>query len=105
MAKFKLTTDEIKHLALLSVLVLSSEEIEKYTKQISETITFVENLDELNTENVVPTNNGIHLENVYFEDGTVNTRKLSQEESLQNASKKKPENNPKYFIVDRIMQE
>ena len=74
-----------EHLAKLSALELSEEELEKYQDQLGETIDYVKNLDELDTKDVKPTSHTVEVENVSFEDGAQNTRDLSQEEALKNA--------------------
>lgn len=94
-----LTKDEILHLAKLANLTLTDAEIEKYSKQLTETIDYAKNLEELDTSKVKPTASSAQLENVYFEDGTKNTRGLSAEDAIKNAKEKKD----KYFKVGRIM--
>lgn len=95
----KLSKEEILHLAKLANLTLTEEEMEKYSKQLTETIAYAKNLEELDTTQVKPTATSAHLQNVYFEDGTKNTRGLTQEEAIKNAKEKKD----KYFKVGRIM--
>lgn len=99
MKKSKLSRDEILHLAKLSDLKLTDEEIEKYRKQLEETVDYVKNLDELETEGVSPTSQTTNLTDVFFEDGEENKRGLTQEESLKNAKNKKDG----HFVVRRIM--
>ncbi|NTU47285.1 Asp-tRNA(Asn)/Glu-tRNA(Gln) amidotransferase subunit GatC [Candidatus Roizmanbacteria bacterium] len=94
-----LTPDEIKHLALLANLFISDEEIDKYQVQFAETIAYVENLDELDTELVTPTSHSVPLENVYFADGTKNEKGLSQAQAISNTKKIKNG----CFVVGRIM--
>ena len=96
--KYTLTKSEIEKLASLSNLHLSSEEEMRYIKQIDETIHYIENLSELDTSNVDTTNNAVHTNNVFFEDGTESLRTLSSDASLQNAKRKRD----KYFIVDNV---
>ncbi len=94
-----LSKQEILHLAKLAGLKISDHEIEKYSKQLTETISYVKNLDELDTARVIPTSCPIKLTNIFFEDGTKNTRGLKAEEVVVNAKEKKD----KYFKVGRIM--
>ncbi len=94
-----LSKEEILHLAKLANLSLSEDEINKYTKQLTETIGYVENLLELDTSNVPATSSPAPLVNIFFEDGTENTRGLSAEEAVANSKEKKD----KYFKVGRIM--
>ena len=96
----ELTKEEILHLAKLANLSLTDEEIQKFSKQLTETITYVKNLEELDTGKVIASASPSQLHNVYFEDGTENTRGLKAEEAVANAKEKKD----KYFKVSRIMQ-
>ncbi|MFN4212715.1 MAG: Asp-tRNA(Asn)/Glu-tRNA(Gln) amidotransferase subunit GatC [Microgenomates group bacterium] len=95
MKKNKLTKDNILHLAKLSKLKLTNTEIEKYTKQLEETVDYVNNLNQLDTKNVNPTSQTTNLTNVFFEDGEENSQKLTLEEALVNAKNKKNG----YFLV------
>ena len=72
-----LTTEEIRHLAKLANLSLSDDEIKKYSKQLEETIEYVENLNELNTDRVKPTSQTTNISDVYFEDKEKNFRSIS----------------------------
>lgn len=100
MRKKKLSKEEIVHLANLSSLKLTEDEINKFSEQLTETVDYVNNLNELNTENVSPTYQVTKLENIYFdEDISKNQRSLSLEEIFLNTKNKK--NN--YFIVKRIL--
>lgn len=101
MAKHKdLTKEDILHIAKLANITLNDSEIEKYQTQLSETIHYVENLDELDTTNVQPTSHSTNVTNVFFEDGTANTRGFTQKEALQNAKNTKDGQ----FVVKRIME-
>ena len=95
----KLSKEEVLHLAKLAGLNLTDEEIELNSQQLSETIEYIKNLDELNTEGVEPTNSVVDLSNITFEDGTTNCRGLSPEDIMMNGKNVK-EN---MFRVDRIM--
>lgn len=94
-----LTKENILHLAKLSKLQLTDEEIEKYWKQLEETVEYVDNLNELDTTKAESTSQTTNLTNVTFEDGTENKQALSQEQALSNTKNKKDG----YFIVKRIM--
>lgn len=100
MSKTKiLKKEDILHLAKLSKLQLTDEEIEKYWKQLEETVEYVDNLKELDTTKAESTSQTTNLTNVTFEDGTENKQALSQEQALSNTKNKKDG----YFIVKRIM--
>jgi aspartyl-tRNA(Asn)/glutamyl-tRNA(Gln) amidotransferase subunit C len=95
-----LTKEDILHLGTLASLSLSEQEIEQYKKQLGETIDYIENLHELDTEKVIPTSQTTSLRDVFFDDGEKNERSLSTEEAVQNSSKSKDG----YFVVKRIME-
>ena len=87
-------------MARLSNITLSEEEVAKLEGTLGETIEYVKNLGELDTSSVSPTNDTTSLKNIYFEDGTQNSRSLSTEEALQNAKNIKSG----AFVVPRIME-
>ena len=80
-------TIDVAHIAKLANLPLNPEEKEKFEKQLSEILTYVEKLNEVDTTNVEPTSQVTGLENVTREDET--RPSLSQEESLSNTKSKK----------------
>jgi aspartyl-tRNA(Asn)/glutamyl-tRNA(Gln) amidotransferase subunit C len=46
---------DVTHVAKLANLPLSDEEIKKFEKQLDETLTYIDNLQEVDTKNVKPT--------------------------------------------------
>lgn len=94
-----LTKDQVKHVAKLSALTLSEEEIEKLEKQLSETLDFIKELDKIDTKNIEPTYSVTGLENVFRDDETAPS--LTQDEVLQNARNK----SEGYFKVKAIFDE
>lgn len=96
----KLSKEEVLHLAKLAGLTLTDAEIEKNAEQLTKTIDFMKNLDELDTKNVKPTNSVVDLSNVTFEDGEKNTRALSAKEAFSNGKNVKDN----AFVVGRIME-
>lgn len=99
MAKASLTKEDILHLAKLANLQITDAEVEKYLNQLEQTLDYVENLSELDTSKVDASASSSVLENIFFTDGTENTRGLSQEEVMQNAHSKKGN----AFKVTRIL--
>lgn len=98
MRRKKLTKEEVLHLAKLSKLELTTEEIEKLIGQLEETLSFINNLNELETENIKPTYQTVNLKNIFFNDGENNQRQLDHGEVFMNTRRKK--NN--YFSVKKI---
>lgn len=97
--KIDLSNDELVHLAKLANLHLTESEIKTFAKQLAETIEYVENLEEVDTENIKLTSSTVNTANVYFEDGKKSERTLTQEEALLNAKNKKDS----YFVVKQIL--
>ena len=63
---------DVKHVARLANLPLSSDEEEKYSKQLSEILEYVDQLNEVDTSSVEPTYNVTGLNNVTREDALSN---------------------------------
>ncbi|MBF8250095.1 MAG: glutamyl-tRNA amidotransferase [Candidatus Levybacteria bacterium] len=72
----------VKHVAKLANLPLKPGEEEKFEKQLSEILTYVEKLKEVDTENVDPTSQVTGLENIIRNDECKPS--LTQEEALSN---------------------
>src|SRR5919205_3707027 len=79
----RISTEQVKHVANLARLAITEEEVEKFTKQLDKIITFAEQLNELDTENVKPTYHVLDMKNVLRED--VPQKGLPREEVLKNA--------------------
>lgn len=73
----------VPHVAKLANLSLKPEEEIKFEKQLSDILTYVEKLKEVDTKNVETTSQVTGLENVTRED--VAMPSLTQEEVLSNA--------------------
>ncbi len=93
-----LSVKDIEHLANLSNLQVDPHEVESLSKQLEETIEYIENLNELDTQSV---SESVQSErtNINFNDGEKNARQLSQKEALVNSKKTKGE----YFVVTRVI--
>lgn len=73
----------VKHIAKLANLSLKHEEGKKFEKQLSEILSYVEKLKEVDTKNVEITSQVTGLENITRKDEI--TSSLTQEEALSNA--------------------
>ena len=80
----KLTIKDVKHVAKLSRLALTKEELEMYSDQLSSILNFVDKLNEIDTESVLPTAQVTGLKNVLRKDETITS--LSQEAALSSSS-------------------
>lgn len=72
----------VSHTAKLASVPLKPQEKEKFEKQLSEILSYVEKLKEVDTKSVEITSHVTGLENVVREDKT--SPSLSQEEALAN---------------------
>jgi aspartyl-tRNA(Asn)/glutamyl-tRNA(Gln) amidotransferase subunit C len=59
-----LSEDDVKHIAKLARLRLSSNEIKKFSGQLSEILKYIEQLDEVNIEGLEETSQVTGLKNV-----------------------------------------
>ena len=63
-----ITRKDVLHLAELSSISLSEDQIEPLIKDLDNIVNYFSQLDELNTENVEPTYQCFDMENVWRED-------------------------------------
>ena len=92
----KISQEEIKNIALLSRLEI--KDLEAAEKALSNILTYVKELEELDLTDVEPMAHAVPLQNVYRPDEMKPS--LSREEALQNA----PEEENGYFRVPRVVQ-
>ena len=95
----KISEDDVRHVALLSRLYFTDEEIRQFTKDLNTILSHVEKLRELDTEAIDPTSHSLKLSNVIRED--IITSPLPVDEALANA----PEAEAGCFRVPKIIQE
>ena len=79
----RISTDQVKHVAHLARLAITEDEANRFTQQLDKIITFAEQLNEVDTENVEPTSHVLEIKNVMRED--VAKPGLPNEEVLKNA--------------------
>ena len=76
---------DVTHVAKLANLPLSEEEIKVFGKQLDETLSYIDQLAEIDTKNVKPTSHVTGLENVTRKD--VAAESLTQKQALSNAKR------------------
>lgn len=94
----RITEDQVKHVAHLARLAITEEEAQMLTDQLDKIITYAEQLNELNTDNVEPTAHVLEIKNVMREDRA--EKGLPREEVLKNA----PEHQDGQIKVPGIME-
>lgn len=85
-----ITTDDVRHLAQLSSLHLSDDEISDLQKDLENIVNYINHLGELDTTGVEPTYQVTGLENVWRDD--VVERKSVNREQLLNLAAESSEN-------------
>lgn len=92
-----LTREEVLHVAHLARLSLKPEEIETFTRQLSDILAYMAKLQEVDTTGVPPLAHVIPLSDAFRDD--VVKPSLPREESLANA----PEREEGTFVVPRVI--
>lgn len=92
-----ITDADVKHVAQLSRLKLSDEQVAEYTQQLGRAIGYIDKLSELDVEGVEPMAHALDISNVLREDEPVNGMPLDQ--ALATA----PESDPPFFKVPKVL--
>lgn len=95
----KISREEINNIALLSRLEVKEDQMDQTEKALSDILTYVEQLNELDLTDVKPMIHAVPLHNVFRDD--VVQPSLDHKLALQNA----PEEEDGYFKVPRVIQE
>jgi aspartyl-tRNA(Asn)/glutamyl-tRNA(Gln) amidotransferase subunit C len=82
----KITKEEVEHVAKLARLELSEQNKEKLTDQLSNILTYVEKMSEIDTKGVEPTSHVMDINNVMRDDVPIES--LPQEKAIGNAPDK-----------------
>lgn len=90
----RISKDEVKHLAELSSISLSEEEISNLQTDLGNIVEYIEQLSELNTDDVEPTYSVSKNQNVWRED-EINDYGVKRDELLKLAGKNVEDNQVK----------
>ena len=93
----ELTSAQIEHVARLARIEISNEEVAALRDSMGHILTYIERLNEVDTEGVEPMVHAIDLSNVFRED--VVAPSLSRDAALSNA----PSSDGRYFLVPAIL--
>jgi aspartyl-tRNA(Asn)/glutamyl-tRNA(Gln) amidotransferase subunit C len=94
----KLDVETLKKIAHLSRLEIDEKDTEKMLKDMSNMLTFVEKLNEVDTDGIEPLTTMSHEINSLRED--IAKSDLNREQALQNAPKK----DSTYFRVPKVLE-
>lgn len=100
MAKITITTDDVAKVAVLANLPVSEAEKKLFADQFSTTLDVIEDLNEIDTSNIIPTSQVNHLENVTRPDEIDSDRVLTQAEALSGAKNV----HQGFFVVKQILE-
>ncbi|QNN22980.1 Asp-tRNA(Asn)/Glu-tRNA(Gln) amidotransferase subunit GatC [Planctomycetales bacterium ZRK34] len=93
----QLTEAEVRHVAKLSRLKLTDEQVHNFTTQLGNVLEYIDKLSELDVENVEPMAHPTSMTNKLRED--VVTEALPIDKVLHNA----PASDPPYFKVPKVL--
>lgn len=93
-----LTKPQVQHIANLARIKLTPNDLERYSKELSAILDYVNQLDKIDTVNVQPLSQVAGLKNVYQEDCSQKEQFLSQAQVLDNA----PEKESGFFRVKSV---
>ena len=90
--------DKIKHVSKLARILVDEEKIDALTKDLSSIFKFIEQLNELNTDKIVPLssilNEPLRLRKDEITDGKI------REKILENS----PQKNEDFFVVPKVIE-
>jgi len=93
----KVTAADVRHIADLSRLSVTAEEVERLSIELSTIIEYVEQLSTVETRQIEPTSHVLPLRNVMRDDRPA--KSLSRDAALQNAL----DSTEKFYRVPRII--
>lgn len=76
----KVSKNDVLHIAKLSNLELNDDEIEKFSQDLSKIVSFVEKLNEVDTADVLPTEQNLKLKNILRDDVVNSTNMLTNKD-------------------------
>lgn len=97
----QLSLHDLTHIAKLASLPLSDADMKTLTPQLSNIISHIDELSEVDTTGVEPTSQTTGLENVFREDEIDPTRTLSAEEAVSGTEN----THNGYIVVPMVLEE
>jgi len=94
----KITRVEVEHVARLARLELSEPELDTFTVQMDSILSYVEQLNALDTEGIIPTSHAVPMENAFRPD--LPAQSIGVEAALANA----PNHAESFFRVPKVIE-
>ncbi len=95
----KISSEEVEHIAELARIELTKEEKEKFSDELSDILGYIEQLQEVNTDNVRPVSQAIGMINVLREDVVENCDEDIRKKIIESF----PEEKDGYIKVKQVM--
>ncbi len=96
-----LSKNDVLHVAKLAKIPLTESEIDKFTDQLSSIVSYMDELNEVDTSSIEPTSQTTGLKNIFRSDEIKTDQILSQDLALSGTE----EVYNGYFKVDAILSE
>ncbi|NJD92023.1 MAG: Asp-tRNA(Asn)/Glu-tRNA(Gln) amidotransferase subunit GatC [Geobacter sp.] len=94
----RITRKEVEHVALLARLNLAEGELETFTGQMDAILAYVDKLNELDTDGIVPTSHAVPMENAFRADEV--RPSIGTDNALANA----PDRIEAFFRVPKVIE-
>jgi aspartyl-tRNA(Asn)/glutamyl-tRNA(Gln) amidotransferase subunit C len=94
----KITRFEVEHVARLARLELSEPELDTFTVQMDSILAYVEKLNALDTEGIIPTSHAVPMENAFRPD------QLAQAIGVEAALANAPKHAGSFFMVPKVIE-
>ncbi|MEZ4600185.1 MAG: Asp-tRNA(Asn)/Glu-tRNA(Gln) amidotransferase subunit GatC [Syntrophotaleaceae bacterium] len=94
----KISREQVEHVARLARLALKDQELENLTADMDAILGYVDKLNELETDHIIPTAHAVPIENAFRRDAV--RPSIGVEKALQNA----PAAKEGCFLVPRVIE-
>lgn len=94
----KIHRHEVEHVARLARLALKDEELDALTGQMDQLLSYVDKLNELDTDGIIPTSHAVPMENAFRADEI--KASMGIEKALYNA----PQQDESCFVVPKVIE-
>lgn len=94
----KISREQVEHVARLARLALSEQEIDTLTGDMDAILGYVDKLNELDTDHIVPTAHAVPMENAFRADAA--RPSIGTDKALRNA----PEASDSCFLVPKVIE-
>lgn len=91
------TRKDVEYIAELARLKFNNQELDNFTEDLNEILTYIDKLNELNTDNIEPLSHPVEGTNAFRED--IVKPSIPTEEALKNA----PDKDESFFKVPKVI--